>query len=206
MASGGALGVGQGPSVGGLRPEADNYTIEGIDNNNKGVTGPLVYLPADAVGEFSVIVNQFAPEFGHSAGGQFNTTVRSGTNHIHGEAYENSQNRNYNAENAIQGGKIPNPRYDFNRYGGQVGGPIKKDKLFYFANFERQTTGQSGQYYICTPTADGMTALGGAHNFSANNLGIFTKYAPVSPSQVDASADNACFDQKDRPAIPQRLR
>ena len=200
VASGGALGVGQGPSVGGLRPEADNYTIEGIDNNNKGVTGPLVYLPADAVGEFSVIVNQFAPEFGHSAGGQFNTTIRSGTNHIHGEAYENSQNRNYNAENAIQGGKVPNPRYDFNRYGGQVGGPIKKDKLFYFANFERQTTGQSGQYYICTPTADGMTALGGAHNFSTTNLGVFTKYTPVSPSQVDAERhDNACYNTDSGP-------
>jgi hypothetical protein len=199
VASGGALGVGQGPSVGGLRPEADNYMVEGIDNNNKGITGPLVYLPADAVGEFSVIVNQFAPEFGHSAGGQFNTTIRSGTNHLHGEVYENSQNRNYNAENAIQGGKIPNPRYDFNRYGGQVGGPIKKDKLFYFANFERQVTGQSGQYYICTPTADGMTALGAAHNFSATNLGIFSKYTPVSSSQVDATADNACFNQKTGP-------
>jgi hypothetical protein len=199
VASGGALGVGQGPSVGGMRPEADNYTIEGIDNNNKGITGPLVYMPADAVGEFSVIVNQFSPEFGHSAGGQFNTTIRSGTNKMHGEAYEYSQNRDYNAENAIQGGKVPNPRYDFNRYGGQGGGPIVKNKLFYFANFERQTTGQSGQYYICTPTAAGMTALGSPHNFSATNLGVFTKYAPVSPSQVDATNDNACFNQTSGP-------
>lgn len=195
VASGGGLGVGTGPSVGGLRPENNNYTIEGIDNNDKGVTGPLVYVPNDAVGEFTTIINQFSPEFGHSAGGQFNTTVRGGTNHIHGVAYEYFQNRNLNAENAIQGGKVPNPRYDNNRYGGQVGGPIKKDKLFYFANFERQEIGQSGQYYLCTPTAAGMTALGTVPNVSATNLGVFTKYTPVAPSQVTAAADNACFNQ-----------
>ena len=140
VASGGGLGVGTGPSVGGLRPEDNNYTIEGIDNNNKGVTGPLVYVPNDSTGEFTAIVNQFSPEFGHSAGGQFNTTVLSGTNHFHGVAYEYFQNRNMNAENGFQGGKIPNPRYDNNRYGGQIGGPIKKDKLFFFSNFERQGT------------------------------------------------------------------
>ena len=195
VASGGALGVGTGPSVGGLRPEDNNYTVEGIDNNNKGVTGPLVYVPNEAVGEFTTITNQFSPEFGHSAGGQFNMSVRGGTNKIHGEAYEFFQNRDLNAENAIQGGKIPNPRYDNNRYGGQVGGPIKKDKLFYFANFERQSIGQSGQYYLCTPTAAGMTALAAVPNVDATNLGIFTKYTPTSPSQVDASVDNACFNQ-----------
>jgi hypothetical protein len=199
VASSGAIGAGTGPSVGGQRPRADNYQIEGIDNNNKTVTGPLVYTPNDAVGEFTVVTNQFSPEFGHSAGGQFNTVVLSGTNKIHGEAYEFFQNRNLNAVNAIEGGKVPNPRYDYNRYGGQVGGPIKKDKLFYFANFERQTTGQSISSFLCTPTAAGMTALGSVPNLNSNNLGQFTKYTLVSPSQVDASADNACFNQSSGP-------
>jgi hypothetical protein len=196
VASSGAVGAGTGPSVGGQRPRADNYNIEGIDNNNKSVTGPLVYVPNDAVGEFTVITNQFSPEFGHSAGGQFNSVIKSGTNKLHGTAYEYFQNRNLNAENAIAGGKVPNPRYDFNRYGGQVGGPVIKDRLFYFGNFERQTTGQSASYYLCTPTADGMTALGTVANLNPNNLGIFTQYTGpvVSPAQVTDSNDLACFN------------
>jgi len=199
VASSGAVGAGTGPSVGGQRPRANNYQIEGIDNNNKSVTGPLVYVPNDAVGEFTVVTNQFSPEFGHSAGGQLNSTVSSGTNKFHGTAYEYFQNRNLNAENAIAGGKVPNPRYDYNRYGGQFGGPIKKDRLFFFANYERQTTGSSSSYYLCTPTAEGMAALGGIPNLNATNLGIFTKYTLVSPSQVDAANDNACFNQETGP-------
>jgi hypothetical protein len=205
VASSGAVGAGTGPSVGGQRPRADNYQIEGIDNNNKSVTGPLVYVPNDAVGEFTVVVNQFSPEFGHSAGGQFDTTVTSGTNKMHGAAYEYFQNRNLNAENAIAGGKVPNPRYDFNRYGGQVGGPVKKDKLFYFANFERQTVGQSGSYFLCTPTAAGMTELGSVPNLSSTNLGIFTKYVTPSPSQVtggDGGNDLACFNGNGAQTVP----
>ncbi|HZL51318.1 MAG TPA: carboxypeptidase regulatory-like domain-containing protein [Terracidiphilus sp.] len=195
VASGGGMGVGTGPSVGGLRPEDNNYTIEGIDNNNKGVTGPLVYVPNDATGEFTAIVNQFSPEFGHSAGGQFNTTVRGGTNKLHGIAYEYFQNRNLNANNAIQGGKTDIPRYDNNRFGGQAGGAIIKDKLFYFGSYERQSIGQSGSYYLCTPTAAGMTAIKGMSGFNANNLGVFTKYVPVSSSQVTDANDHACFNQ-----------
>ncbi len=78
------MGVGTGPSVGGQRPRNNNFTIEGVDNNNKGVTGPLVTVPNDAVAEFSLLQNQFSPEFGHSSGGQFNTVVKSGTNSYHG--------------------------------------------------------------------------------------------------------------------------
>ncbi|MGB6193437.1 MAG: hypothetical protein WBF42_13305, partial [Terracidiphilus sp.] len=201
VASSGAVGAGQGVTVAGMRPRNDNYTVEGIDNNNKSVTGPLIYIPNDAAGEFTAIVTQFSPEFGHSNGGSFNTTVRSGTNKIHGTVYEYFQNRNLNAENAIEGGKVPNPRYDQNRYGAQVGGPIKKDKMFYFANYERDTVGQSGQYYVCTPTAAGITALQDPSlNFSSTNLGEFTKYVPVAPSQVtggDSGNDHACFNQTD---------
>lgn len=109
-------------------------------------------------------------------------------------AYEYFQNRNLNAENAIQGGKIANPRYDNNRWGGQAGGPIIKDKLFYFANYERQSIGQSSQNYICTPTAAGIATLKGMAGFNATNLGVFTKYVPLSPSPVTDANDHACFN------------
>jgi hypothetical protein len=202
VATGGGLGVGTGPSVGGLRPENNNYTIEGIDNNDKGVTGPLVTIPNDAVGEFTAITNQFSPDFGHSAGGQFNTTVKSGTNHIHGLAYEYFQNRNLNAENAVAGGKQPNPRYDNNRFGGAAGGPAIKDKLFWFGNYEYQDIGQSGQYWLCTPTAAGMTALKGMSQLNQTNLGVYTKYMPTSTSQVTGGStgnDLACGNQDTGP-------
>src|SRR4029077_16116063 len=95
VATSGGVGVGSGPAVGGQRPRNNNFTIEGVDNNNKGVTGPLVAVPNDAVAEFSLLQNQYSPEFGHSSGGQFNTVVKSGTNEFHGLAYIYNENRNY---------------------------------------------------------------------------------------------------------------
>ena len=97
VGSTGGLGAGSGPSVGGQRARENNFTIEGEDNNDKGVTGPMVYIPNDAVANFTVITNQFSPEFGHSAGGQFNEVVLGGTNTIHGMAYEYFRNRDLNA-------------------------------------------------------------------------------------------------------------
>ena len=198
VASSGGLGIGVGPSVGGQRPRNNNFEIEGIDNNNKAVTGPLVYLPNDSVGNFTLITNQFSPEFGHSSGGQFNTNVVSGTNKFHGKLYEYFQNRNLNASSGIAGGKIPNPKYDNNRYGGQLGGPIFKDKLFFFGSFERNTIGQNASGYVCVPTAAGLATLNGlANSFSAVNLAQYEKYTPgadfAGGAQVSDANDNACF-------------
>ena len=200
VASSGGLGIGVGPSVGGQRPRNNNFEIEGIDNNNKAVTGPLVYLPNDAVGNFTLITNQFSPEFGHSSGGQFNTTVVSGTNKFHGRVYEYFQNRDLNAAAGVAGGKIPNPRYDNNRYGGEVGGPILHDKLFFFANYERNAIGQAQSYYLCAPTSAGLSTLNSlSGNFSTTNLQEYLKYEPAANfaggGQVTAANDNACFNQ-----------
>jgi hypothetical protein len=202
VASSGGIGIGTGPSVGGQRPRNNNFTIEGIDNNDKSVTGPLVYVPNDAVGEFSLITNQFSPEFGHSSGGQFNTNVLGGTNKFHGVAYEYFQNRNLNAENVPAGQALANPRYDNNRFGGEVGGPILKDKVFFFVNYERNPIGQAQQYQICTPTAAGIAQLqsiAGAANLNATNLAQYIKYTPVSPAQVTDANDAACFNQTSGP-------
>ena len=80
VASSGGVGQGEGPSIGGQRPMNNNFAIEGVDNNNKTVTGPLVYVPNESVAQFSLLQNQFSAEFGHSSGGQFNTIIKSGTN------------------------------------------------------------------------------------------------------------------------------
>ena len=133
VGSSGAVGLGAGPSVGGQRPRNNNFTIEGIDNNSGSVTGPLVTVPNDAVAEFTVQQNQISPEFGHSSGGQFNQVVKSGSNEFHGTAYEYLQNRNLNAadnQSAVNGDEL-HPRYDNNRFGGSLGGPIKKNKIFF---------------------------------------------------------------------------
>lgn len=201
VASSGGVGVGSGPSVGGQRPRNNDFTIEGVDNNSKSVTGPLVFVPNDAVAEFSVLQNQFSPDFGHSSGGQFNTVVKSGTNSYHGLAYIYNDNRHYNAldtQQAIQGlgsGPLcgssnpaatpadcssPGPRYDFNRFGGQLGGPVFKNKLFFFANYEYQPLGQAGGAgAVCSPTAAGYTAINATSGLSATNVAQFEKYVPA---------------------------
>ena len=145
VGSSGAVGLGSGPSVGGQRPRNNNFTIEGIDNNSGSVTGPLVTVPNDAVAEFSVQQNQISPEFGHSSGGQFNQVVKSGGNELHGEAYEYLQNRNLNAadnQSALNGDEL-HPRYDNNRFGGALGGPVKKNKMFFYGLYEYNPIGTS---------------------------------------------------------------
>lgn len=185
IAQSGGLGLGSGPSVGGQRPYNNNYTIEGVDNNNKSVTGPLITVPNDAVSNLTVLQNQFSPEFGHSTGGQFNQVITSGTNSFHGRAYEYFQNRNLNATDyALEYGqdtKVPKPRYDNNRFGGQIGGPILKDKLFFFQNFEYNPVGSAaGATAVLAPTSDGFTALHSISGLSSTNLGILEKYLPKS--------------------------
>ena len=193
VATSGGIGAGTGPAVGGQRPRNNNFTVEGVDDNDKSVTGPLITVPNDATGEFTLLTNQFSPEFGHSTGGQFNTTILGGTNQFHGRAYEYFQNRNLNAIDASTArgqdpAHIVNPRYDQNRFGGQVGGPVFKDKLFFFSNFEKYQLGQNLAYALCTPTTAGYATLAATPGLSANNLGILQKYVPASAAPDTAGA------------------
>ena len=170
----------------------NNFTIEGVDNNNKGVTGPLVTVPNDAVAEFSLLQNQFSPEFGHSSGGQFNTVVKSGTNAFHGLAYIYNQNRNYDALDTLKRseGFTSVPRFDQNRIGGQVGGPVIKNKLFFFVNYEYEPLGQAGGGgVVCSPTAAGFATINATSGLSATNVAIFEKY--VQPGTL---AGQGCSD------------
>lgn len=111
--------------------------------------------------------------------------VKSGTNQFHGSVYEYFQNRNLNAvdNSEVLQGIRSNPRFDSNRLGATVGGPIRKDKLFFFANYEYNPLGQASQpgQTVYAPTAAGLSLLNGMSNLSKTNLGVFEKYVPVAP-------------------------
>jgi hypothetical protein len=185
VASAGGIGVGTGPSVGGQRSRNNNFTVEGVDNNNKNVTGPNTVVPSESVAEFTLLQNQFQAEFGHSSGGQFNTIVKSGSNQFHGELYEYAENRDFNAENQTfkTQGILTNPRFDSNHLGGNFGGPIMRNKLFFFSSFEYFPVGQSANAGapVFAPTLGGYAALANAPGVSQANLGVLKQYA-VAPA------------------------
>jgi len=210
VSSSGGIGVGTGGSVGGQRPRNNNFVVDGIDNNDKSVTGPQVYISPDTVAEFSLLQNQYSAEFARSTGGQFITITKSGGNEYHGTAYANFRNRHLNAldnQDILQGitrcytigDDTCVRRSDYARVGFNAGGPLYlprfgqggkssfggKDKLFFFAGYERLQTGDAaGANAIRTPTAAGFAALNTVSGLSATNLAIFKQYVPVAPAQT----------------------
>ena len=191
VASSGAVGAGTGPSVGGQRPRNNNFMIEGVDNNNKSVTGPLVSVPNDSIAEFTLLENQFSAEFGHSSGGQFNEVVKSGTNQFHGTIYDYEKNKILNASDNLNvvSGNPPNPRYDNTRLGANFGGPIKKNKIFFFVSFEYNPIGQAGSPgQVFAPTQAGYSTLASIPGFSATNLKILQQYLPAQSAAVPAAS------------------
>ena len=207
VTSSGGVGVGTGGSVGGQRPRNNNFVVDGVDNNDKSVTGPQSYISPEEVGEFTLLQNQFSAEFARSNGGNFLTVTKSGTNDFHGTAYGFFRNRYLNALDTIQknagitrdksDGELFMPRTDYFRGGFNIGGPfpifqfgegmppafkLGKDKLFFFTSYERIQTGSAaGAGGLVTPTAAGFATLGTIPGLSANNLGVFRSFVPVAP-------------------------
>jgi len=182
---GGVTGV--GGSVGGTRPRDNNFTVDGVDDNNLGVTGNNSTVIPDAVAEFNLTTNQFSAEDGHSAGGQFSVVTKTGTNSWHGSGEWYNQNRNYNSvdnltKNAIAAGTIPGqPAFDNNRFGGTGGGPIVQNKWFIFGAYEYTTLhGQGSPTALIAPTAAGLSTLEGLAVDSA--VANILKNFPVAPT------------------------
>ncbi len=192
IGSQGGLGYGFGPSVGGQRPTGNRFFIEGADNNSYFSPGALGYISNEAIAEFTLLQNNFGPEYGGGLGGIFNAVVKTGGNELHGSLYEYNQNRDLSAldaEYARQGDKSA-PRYDNNRLGMTIGGPIIKDKLFYFGSFEYNPVGYAyaPAQTVYSPTAAGYTILNGMGGLSKTNLGVLEQYLPAAPANLTASS------------------
>lgn len=131
--AGGGLRNGQPYSVNGQRPESNNFLIDGADNFNGVDGGYVLKPPVDAISEFLIITHNASAEFGHALGSTTNIVTRSGTNAFHGALWEFLRNDAFDARNYFQTENLPLRQ---NQFGATVGGPIRKDKIFFFGYYE----------------------------------------------------------------------
>jgi outer membrane receptor protein involved in Fe transport len=160
--------AGSGGAVGGVRPRYNSFMIDGVDNNQFSVTGPQTTVIQDAVSEFSLLTNNFNAEFGSGSGGQFNTITKSGTNDYHGNLFAYLQNQRLNASSTAQEVQLRSgalhrlPRFRNTRYGVTVGGPIVKNKLFFFGAYQHENNSRevAGSSFLA-PTSEGLNQIAG---------------------------------------------
>jgi hypothetical protein len=153
------LGASGSFAANGERPAQNNYLLDGIDNNANLVdflngTAYVVRPPVDAIAEFKIQTNDYSAEFGRSAGAILNASIKSGTNQLHGNAWEFLRNDKLDAANFFENsGGLPKGEYRQNQFGFTVGGPIRKDKTFFFGDYEGTRIRQALPSVNTVPTA-----------------------------------------------------
>ncbi len=125
-------------AVNGQRSQANNYILDGADANDLAInvpSGPDVISP-DAIGEFRLVTGAMNPEYGRNSGAQIELTIKSGTNSFHGQATEIFRNKVLNTNNFFSNeAGVPNPPYNLNDFDANVGGPVIKNRTFFFASY-----------------------------------------------------------------------
>ncbi len=167
-------GRGVGVSINGLRSASTNVLLDGVANNDEFVAGVGQTVPLDSVQELGIITNNFTAEYGRASAGIVNVTTKSGTNLFHGTAYE------FNRVSALASNGFNNDAlgltksiFDRNQFGYSVGGPIKKDKLFFFNNTEWTRVRSSANIQALIPDPALLAAS------SALTQAVFTQYGKV---------------------------
>ena len=127
--------------VNGLRSVYNNFLLDGIDNNaygtsNQGFANEVIQPSPDAVAEFQVVTNNYSAEYGRSGGATINVATLSGTNKFHGTAYDFLRNTDLNANGFVFSLPFFKPTLQQNQFGGTIGGPILKNRVFFFADYE----------------------------------------------------------------------
>ena len=154
--SSGTLPSGQGVSIGGQSGTQAAFFLDGLDNNSQQIsTGhsgqkEVIKPSVDAVQEFKVVTNSYSAEYGRSSSGVVAVQIKSGTNQIHGSAYEFIRNEALDAKNYFATTKTPFRR---NQYGASIGGPVLRDRTFFFGDFEIGRIRETRQATSTLPTA-----------------------------------------------------
>lgn len=198
-------GVNGAGSMNGARTNQNNWQIDGVDNNDiwhnsqganqGGVSGIAgVTLPVEAIDQFSV-QSQGNAEVGRNGGGLVNMVVKSGTNNYHGSAYYFFRNEFFASKSAFLAPSARTPKIRNNQWGASFGGPIKRDKLFFFVNYERQKYIIGANSAATEPTDQWVNkakTLLAAHNVpvSQTSMNLLTALWPQGNKAGAASTNN----------------
>jgi carboxypeptidase family protein/TonB-dependent receptor-like protein len=192
----GNRGFGLQLTISGARPQQNNYRLDGISLNDyaNGAPGSVLggNLGVDAIQEFSVLTSNYSAEYGKTSGGVVNATTRSGTNGFHGSVYEFLRNSALDARNFFEDPTKPKAAFKRNQFGGAVGGPIVKNRTFFFADYEgiRQSKGIANLNSVPSPAA----RSGNIHDLNGNPITVpvataVQNYLLLYPTPPDCGAD-----------------
>ncbi len=157
---GSRINASYGFSADGARSTQNNFLLDGVDNNSNladllNETAFVIQPSVDAIGEFKVQSNSYSAEFGRGNGAILNAVIKSGTNGFHGDAYEFIRNEKLDARNAFDTSRQP---YKQNQFGATLGGPIIKNRTFFFGDYEGLRIRQATPFLEVIPTP---TMIGG---------------------------------------------
>ncbi|HEV2350863.1 MAG TPA: carboxypeptidase regulatory-like domain-containing protein [Terriglobia bacterium] len=156
-------------SVNGGRGRANNFMVNGGDANDQFANLPVIQPSPDTIQEFRVLTNTFDAEFGRNSGSVINVVTKSGTNEFHGDLFEFFRNNVLNARGFFD---VTKPDFKQNQFGGTIGGPIRKDKTFFFASYEgrRIVQGTSSDVVTVPTAAERAGDFSGDAGFSFNGV------------------------------------
>jgi hypothetical protein len=147
---GGFGAVTAGFSVNGMRNQSNNFLLDGASNNDTFNTGFVLRPPPDAIHEFKILTHSYSAEYGRNAGSVVNVVTKAGTNDLHGAAWEFNRNDGLNARNYFAPEDQPKPTLQQNQFGGSLGGPVVRNRLFGFGFYEgfRNTSGITQNFAV----------------------------------------------------------
>jgi hypothetical protein len=139
--------------VNGAREDANNFLLDGVYNGDPKLNGVGVTPPPDAIREFEVLTHSYDASFGRNAGGQINVVLKSGTNDLHGAAWHFFRNAALDARNYFAPPSEGDPRYQRNQFGFSLGGPIARNRTFFFGDYEGTRAREGMTLITNVPTA-----------------------------------------------------
>jgi hypothetical protein len=187
--------------VNGTSDDQNNTRIDGVSSTTVQLPHIVSYIPAlESIQEVNVVTSSYDAEQGLAGGSAINVQIKSGTNEVHGSAFEYHSNQHLKAwPESVPAGQSEKPKLVYNQFGGTVGGPIKKDKLFYFVSYEGSYDHRNVQRKVTVPT-DAMKA-GDFSEFLDSGIIVYNPYTDASgttladPSQrlpMTAPGDPRC--------------
>ncbi len=173
-------------SVNGTRGDQNNFVLDGVDNNSNDNGDVAIVSSVDAIAEFKVQTSNYSPEFGRSGGAVVNATTKSGTNKFHGSAWEFLRNDKFDARQYFESSTDPKAPYKQNQFGATIGGPLIKEKVFFFGDYEGTRISQATTTFETVPSV-------------AETQGNFSDLLGGQSATCGPAGNQLCFDALNRP-------